>query len=249
MERFAGKTCLVTAAGQGIGAAIARRLAAEGGAVLATDIDDKALKTLAADTGAQSGCKTARLDVLDRTAISEIVGDGGPFDVVVNCAGFVHNGTILDCGEKDWAFSLDLNLGSMYRVLRAALPAMLENGGGAIVNISSVASSVAGVANRFVYGTSKAGVIGLTKSVARDFVSRNIRCNAICPGTVDSPSLKVRLTATGDYEAARKAFAERQPMGRIGTPEEIAALAAYLASDEAGYTTGQAYNADGGWTI
>lgn len=245
MERFAGKKCLVTAAGQGIGAAIARRLAAEGGAVLATDIDDEALSAL----GAGSGCETAHLDVTDKAAIGRIVGGGGPFDVVVNCAGFVHNGTILDCGEEDWAFSFDLNLGSMYRVLRAALPAMVEGGGGAIVNVSSVASSITGVANRFVYGTSKAGVIGLTKSIARDFVAQGVRCNAICPGTVQSPSLKARLTATGDYEAARAAFVSRQPMGRIGTPDEIAALAAYLASEEAGYTTGQAYVADGGWTI
>ncbi len=249
MDRFVGKSCLVTAAGQGIGAAIAQRLAAEGGAVLATDINDEALGGIFASLPSAGGCKTARLDVTDTAQIADIVKGAGPFDVVINCAGFVHHGTILDCEEDDWAFSFDLNLGSMYRVLRAALPAMLENGGGAIVNISSVASSITGVANRFVYGTSKAGVIGLSKSVARDFVARGVRCNAICPGTVESPSLKARLTATGDYDAAHATFVSRQPMGRLGTPDEIAALGAYLASDEASYTTGQAYTADGGWTI
>lgn len=245
MQRLEGRRCLVTAAGQGIGEAIARRLVAEGGAVVATDINDAALASLAADTGAE----IANLDVTDAGAVADIVAGTGPFDVVVNCAGFVHDGTILDCDEKDWAFSIDLNLASMYRVIRAALPAMLEQERGAIVNISSVASSLTGVPNRFVYGTSKAGVIGLTKAVARDFVGKGIRCNAICPGTVESPSLHQRLEATGDFEAARVAFIARQPMGRLGTVEEIAALAVYLASDEAGYTTGQAYAADGGWTI
>jgi len=245
MHRFEDKRCLVTAAGQGIGAAIARRLLAEGGTVVATDINDAALAELAAAADAE----IAHLDVTDAAAVADVVTNTGPFDVVVNCAGFVHNGTILDCGEDDWAFSMTLNLTSMYRIIRSALPAMIAGGGGAIVNIASVAGSVTGVPGRFAYGTSKAGVIGLTKSVARDFVDRGIRCNAICPGTVESPSLKGRLEATGDYEAARAAFIARQPMGRLGTPGEIAALAAYLASDEAGYTTGQACNADGGWTI
>ena len=245
MNRFEGKKCLVTAAGQGIGAAIARRIVAEGGTVIATDINETTLATLASEIG----CTTAQLDVLDKQRISEFINQNSPFDVVANCAGFVHHGTILECSDEDWDFSVNINIGAMFRVLRAALPAMIENGGGSIVNVSSVVSSITGAANRFVYGTTKAGVIGLTKSIARDYTANGVRCNAICPGTVDSPSLTARLTATGDYDAALAAFTDRQPMGRIGTPDEIAAMAAYLASDDANYTTGQAFVVDGGWTL
>jgi len=241
MDRLKGKTCLVTAAGQGIGRASALAMAAEGARVIATDINEAALGTL-------DGVETRRLDVLDGTAISALAGEIGTPDVLFNCAGFVANGTILDCDEADWDFSFDLNVKAMYRMIRALLPGMVENGGGSIVNMSSVASSVIAAPNRFVYGATKAAVIGLTKSVAADFVSKGIRCNAVCPGTVESPSLEDRLKATGDYETARAAFTSRQPMGRIATAEEIAALVVYLASDESSYTTGVAHVIDGGWS-
>ncbi len=240
--RLAGKRALVTAAGQGIGRATALAMAGEGAQVLATDINEDALATLNAP-----GITTLRMDVLDTGSVNEGVAAANP-DILFNCAGFVHAGTILDATDEEWDFAFNLNVRSMFRTIRAALPAMLERGNGSIVNIASVASSVTGVPNRFLYGTSKAAVIGLTKAVAREYVTTGVRCNAICPGTVDSPSLHDRLRETGDYEAALAAFIARQPMGRIGKAEEIAALAVYLASDESGFTTGQAINADGGWT-
>ena len=241
MDRLKGKRCLVTAAGQGIGRATAVAMAAEGARVLATDIDAGKLAGL-------DGIETERLDVLDRDAIAALAGRLPDIDVLFNCAGWVEHGTILDTDEQGWAFSFDLNVTAMYRMIRAFLPAMLERGGGSIVNIASVAGSIVGVPNRCAYGASKAAVIGLTKSVAADFVTQGIRCNCICPGTVDSPSLQERMRAQGDYEAARKAFVARQPMGRIGQPEEMAALAVYLASDESAFTTGIAHIADGGMT-
>ncbi len=243
MNRLDGKTCLVTAAGQGIGRASALAMHAEGARVIATDINAEALESLAAE-----GLETRLLDVRDADAVGRAARDLGALDVLFNCAGFVANGTILECDEADWDFSLSLNVTAMYRMIRAFLPAMLERGGGSIINMSSVASSVIAAPNRFVYGTTKAAVIGLTKSVAADFVQQGIRVNAICPGTVESPSLEQRMRAQGDYEAARAAFVARQPMGRIGTPEEIAALVVYLASDESGFTTGVAHVIDGGWS-
>ena len=231
---------MVTAAGQGIGRAAAEMFAREGAIIWATDIDDASLASL-------SGCRTIRLDARDGAAIAQAISQSGPLDILFNCAGMVPSGTILDCSEEDWSRALELNVTAMYRMAKAALPGMLAKGGGAIINMSSVASSIKGVPNRFAYGASKAAVIGLTKSIAADFVTQGIRCNAICPGTVDTPSLHERLRATGDYETARKAFIARQPMGRLGTVEEIAALALYLASEEAAYTTGQAFVIDGGW--
>lgn len=241
--RLAGKTALITAAGQGIGRATAEIFAAEGAKVFATDINDTAL----AELEGAAGITPLKLDVTDGAAIDAVLAKTGPLDALFNCAGYVHNGTILDCSEADWDFSFNLNIKAMYRMIRAALPAMLDNGGGSIINMSSVASSLKGVPNRFVYCASKAAVIGMTKAVAADYVTKGIRCNAICPGTVDSPSLHDRLRATGDYEAALEAFIARQPMGRIGKAEEIAALAVYLASDESGFTTGQTHAIDGGW--
>ena len=240
--RLEGKRALVTAAAQGIGAETARRFAAEGAHVLATDINEAALADLAGER-----IETRRLDAMDAASIREGVAAARP-DIVFNCAGVVHAGTILDATEDEWEVGFDLNVRSMFRVCREALPGMLERGGGSIVNVASVASSVVGVPNRFVYGTTKAAVIGLTKSVAKDFVTRGIRCNAICPGTVDTPSLHERLRAMGDYEAALQQFKDRQPMGRLGAADEIAALAVYLASDESGFVTGQAMVIDGGWT-
>ena len=231
---------LVTAAAQGIGRAIAEAFVAQGSKVLATDINEAGLAGLA-------GSRTCRLDVRDNAAVTALVAADGPFDVLVNCAGYVHNGTILDASEEELDFAFDLNVKSMMRTIRAVLPGMLARGDGAIINISSVASSIKGVPNRFVYGATKAAVIGLTKSIAADFIARGIRCNAICPGTVESPSLQERLRAQGDYEAARAAFVARQPIGRIGTPQEIAALAVYLA--DATYTTGQTHIIDGGWAL
>jgi 2-keto-3-deoxy-L-fuconate dehydrogenase len=245
MSRLSGKTALVTAAGAGIGRATAKAFAAEGAKVLATDIDAAALASLKSES---PGLDTAILDVRSDVAVAALFDGGFAPDILFNCAGFVHHGTILDCAPEDWAFSFDLNVTAMYRVIRAALPAMLARGGGSIVNMASVASSVRGAANRCVYGASKAAVIGLTKSVAQDFVTRGIRCNAICPGTVQSPSLEGRIAAMADPVAARAAFIARQPMGRLGRPEEIAALAVYLASDESSFTTGTAQVIDGGWS-
>lgn len=238
-----GKSVLVTAAGQGIGRATALAFAAAGARVVATDINAKTLGTL----DGESRIETRRMDVLSDSDVSATVEAAGPFDVLFNCAGFVHGGSILEMKDEDFDFAVDLNVRSMIRTIRAVLPAMLERGGGAIINMSSVASSIKGVPNRFIYGTTKAAVIGLTKAVAADYVTQGIRCNAICPGTVESPSLEDRLKAQGDYEAARAAFIARQPMGRLGAPEEIAELAVHLAN--ATYTSGQAYAIDGGWTI
>lgn len=240
-QNFSGQTVVITAAGQGIGRATAERFIELGARVIATDINEAALATL-------QGAETRVVNVLDAEAVKALAAEIGRADVLFNCAGFVHSGTILDCEEKDWDFSFDLNAKAMYRTCRAFLPAMLDHGKGAIVNMSSVASSVKGVPNRFAYTASKAAVIGLTKSIASDFVTKGVRCNAICPGTVDSPSLHERLRATGNYEQALADFIARQPMGRIATPQEIAALVTYLASDEAGFTTGQIHVIDGGWT-
>jgi len=237
------KRVLLTAAGQGIGRASALAFARAGAAVVATDINAEALKALAGE----AGIETHVLDVLSEEAVNRVVSAAGPFDVLFNCAGFVHAGTILDMSDKDLDFAFDLNVRAMVRTIRAVLPAMLEKKDGAIVNMASVASSVKGVPNRAAYTITKAAVVGLTKSVAADYVAQGIRCNCICPGTVESPSLQDRLKAQGDYETMRAAFIARQPIGRIGTPEEIADLAVYLAG--ATYTTGQAYAIDGGWTI
>jgi len=241
LDRLKAKKAVLTASGQGIGRAVAEAFVREGAVVMATDIDEKLLAGL---TGAQ----TRRLDVTDGDAVAALAAEFGPVDILFNCAGFVHHGSILDCEEKDWDFSFDLNVKSMYRTIRAFLPGMLAKGRGSIVNVASVASSLKAVPNRFAYSASKAAVIGLTKAVAADFVARGIRCNAICPGTVESPSLQARIKALGgDPVQVRKAFVARQPMGRIGTPEEIAHLAVYLASDEASFTTGTTQIIDGGW--
>jgi len=244
-DSLAGKTALVTAAAQGIGRATALAFAAEGAQVTATDINIARLEEL---TGTP-GIAVRQLDVLDPQAVHSLAAELPPLDVLCNVAGYVHHGSILDCPEEDWDFSFDLNVKSMYRMIRAFLPAMLEHGGGSIVNMASVASSLRGLPNRCVYGASKAAVIGLTKSVAADFIQQGIRCNCICPGTIESPSLEERINAFPDPVAARKAFIARQPIGRLGTAEEIAGMAVYLASDIAGYTTGTAMIVDGGVTL
>ncbi|MBP1842073.1 2-keto-3-deoxy-L-fuconate dehydrogenase [Rhizobium petrolearium] len=241
--RLDGKTVLVTAAGQGIGRATALAFAEAGAQVYATDINDKAL----AEVPNIGHLATARLDVLDDAAIRAFVERIGRVDILFNCAGVVHGGSILEMKDSDLEFAFDLNVKAMIRTIRAVLPGMLERKDGAIINMSSVASSIKGVPNRFAYGVTKAAVIGLTKSVAADYVTQGIRCNCICPGTVESPSLQDRMKAQGDYETARAAFIARQPMGRLGTPEEIADLAVYIAG--ATYTSGQAFAIDGGWTI
>ena len=237
-----GKRALVTAAAQGIGRASALALAAAGAHVLATDIDEAKLAPLA-----EQGIETCRMDVRVAESIGAAVARAGAVDILFNCAGCVHHGTILNSSEADLDFAYELNVKAMYRIIRAVLPGMLERAEGSIINMASVASSVKGVPVRCVYGTTKAAVIGLTKSVAADFVSRGIRCNAICPGTVQTPSLEERLRAQGDYEQTRAAFIARQPIGRIGRPEEIADLVVYLAG--ARYTTGQIHVIDGGWSI
>lgn len=242
MADISGKICLVTAAAQGIGRASALAFAAAGARVFATDIN----KTLLGELDDVAGIETRVLDVLSTEAVEALVGEIGAIDILFNCAGIVHGGTVLEASEADIDFALELNFKAQARTIRAVLPGMIARGDGAIINMSSVASSVTGVPNRFAYTASKAAVIGLTKSVAADFVGKGIRCNAIAPGTVDSPSLQERLRATGDYEAARAAFEARQPVGRLGTPQEIADLAVYLAG--ASYTTGQVYAIDGGWT-
>ena len=242
--RLKNKRTLITAAGQGIGLSTALAFASEGAEVVATDIIPDTLNSLSNEN---PRIETRLLDVTKPEEIQQAAEETGPIDVLFNCAGFVHHGTILDCEENDWEFSFNLNVRSMYRMIRAFLPAMLEAGGGNIINMSSVASSVMGLPNRFVYGASKAAVIGLTKSVAKDYIKQGIRCNAICPGTVESPSLQERIKAQGgNLEEVRAAFIARQPIGRIGTPEEIAAIAVYLASDESAYTTGVAFSIDGG---
>jgi 2-keto-3-deoxy-L-fuconate dehydrogenase len=243
MTSFDGKTVLVTAAAQGIGRASALAFARAGTQVHATDINEMLLDELKGE----AGIVTRRLDVLDEAAVKATVAEIGAVDILFNCAGFVHAGAILDMKDGDLDFAFDLNVKAMARTIRAVLPGMIARGDGAIINMASVASSIKGVPNRFAYGVTKAAVLGLTKSVAIDYVAQGIRCNAICPGTVESPSLVERLKAQGDYETARAAFIARQPMGRLGTPEEIADLAVYLAG--ATYISGQAYSIDGGWTI
>ena len=234
MARLKGLIALVTGAAQGIGEATAARFREEGAEVIATDIQERPDLT--------------RLDVTQPAQIADLASQLGKVDVIFNCAGFVHSGTIVECADADWDFSFDLNVKGMFRLCRSFLPSMIKNGGGSIINMASVASSIIGVPNRCVYGASKAAVIGLTKSIAADFVRERIRCNAICPGTVQSPSLESRLKATGDYETARRAFIERQPMGRIAEATEIAELAVYLASPESAFVSGQNFVIDGGWS-
>lgn len=235
LGKLAGKTVLITAAGQGIGRATVEVFAREGANVHACDINDTAINEL----NMIEGVSAFHLDVTNAKAVETVVAKLGTLDVLFNCAGYVASGSILECDEKDWDFSFDLNVKAMYRLIKLTLPSMLENGGGSIINMSSVASSLKGVPNRFVYCASKAAVIGMTKAVAADFVTKGIRCNAICPGTVDSPSLHDRLRDTGDYDKALTDFIARQPMGRVGRAYEIAMLALYLASDDSSFTTGQ----------
>jgi 2-keto-3-deoxy-L-fuconate dehydrogenase len=248
-KRLEGKTAFVTAAGQGIGRATAEAFVREGARVIATDINEALLAELAKATG----CETHRLDVTDANAVTAAAKMAGKVNILFNGAGYVHAGTILDCDEKAFDFSFDLNVRAMYRMTRAFLPAMLEGGGGSIINVASVAGSIKGAPNRFVYGATKAAVIGMTKSIAADFITRGVRCNAICPGTVESPSLRDRMAALAEstdqtIEQAEAWFVARQPMGRVGRTDEIAALAVYLASDESGFTTGTAQIIDGGWS-
>ena len=246
--RLAGKTAFVTAAAQGIGRASALAFAAEGARVIATDVNEAKLADLKA-----ANLTTKRLDVMDPAAITAMAAEIGAIDILFNCAGFVHQGSILDATEEEWQFAFDLNVRSMFRLIRAFLPGMLAQGAGSIINMASAVGSLKGAPNRFVYGASKAAVVGITKSVAADTVARGIRCNCICPGTIQTPSLYDRIAANaaqaGSVEAARAAFVGRQAMGRLGAPEEIAALAVYLASDESRFVTGQAMVIDGGWTI
>ncbi|MBU9199671.1 SDR family oxidoreductase [Burkholderia gladioli] len=243
--RLEGKVAVVTAAGAGIGQAAALALAREGAQVWATDVKPELLKSFEGVANVQ----TAPLDVMNRAAIDGFFAGLPRVDVLFNCAGFVHNGTILEASDEDWDFAFDLNVRSMFWTIRAALPAMLKNGGGSIVNMASVASSIRGLPNRFIYGASKAAVIGLTKAVAADYVLKGIRCNAISPGTVDTPSLQQRINAYDDPVAARAAFVARQPMGRIARADEIAPIVTFLASDDAAFVTGQTYSVDGGMTI
>jgi 2-dehydro-3-deoxy-L-fuconate 4-dehydrogenase len=244
-NRLSGKKAVITAAAQGIGRATAIAFANEGATVWATDVNEVGLLDLSRE---HSEFVTRRLDVRDSQAVATLAAETGPIDVLFNCAGYVHDGTIFECTEDDWDASFDLNVKSMFRMCRSFLPGMLERGGGSIINMSSAASSVKGAPRRFVYGATKAAVIGLTKAIAADFIEHGIRCNAICPGTVETPSLEDRMKASGDAKVARAAFVARQPMGRLGRPVEIAALAVYLASNESGFTTGQIHIIDGGWT-
>lgn len=243
--RLKDKTCVVTAAGQGIGAATARAFAREGATVWATDVDARKLEAL----NDVAGVRTAELDVLDKAAIVAFAGQTGAVDVLFNCAGFVHHGTVLEATDEQWQFAFNLNVRSMFWTIQAFLPGMVGRGGGSIVNMSSAASSVKGAALRCIYGTTKAAVIGLTKSVAVDYVAKGIRCNAICPGTVQTPSLDERIGALGGGADARQFFLQRQPTGRLGSAEEISALAVYLASEEAAFTTGTVNVIDGGWSV
>ncbi len=244
--RMKDKRALVTGAGQGIGRAIALACAAEGATVTAAS---RTLSKMLDLPDLQPAITPVPLDVSDAIAVQRLVGENEPYDVVVNAAGWVHNGTVLDCDDADWLKSLDQNVTSAFRIIRAALPGMLERGGGSIVNVASVASSVTGVASRAAYGASKAALIGLTKSVARDFIAQGIRCNALCPGTTHSPSLDARIEASDDPDATRARFIERQPMGRLGTIEEMAAAVVYLGSDEAAFATGTVLVVDGGQTL
>jgi 2-keto-3-deoxy-L-fuconate dehydrogenase len=247
LGRFSAKTASLTAGGQGIGAATARAFADEGAKVFATDISDAALGEL---KRTHPQVETGVLDVRDMAAIEAAAARIGAVDVLFNCAGYVHHGSVLECSEADWDRSFDINVKAMWRTIHAFLPKMIENGGGSIVNIASMASSMNGVLKRCAYGASKAAVIGLTKSVAMDFITQGIRCNAICPGTVQSPSLEDRINALpGSYAENKAAFIARQPMGRLGTPEEIAALALYLASDESAFCTGSEFKIDGGFGL
>jgi 2-keto-3-deoxy-L-fuconate dehydrogenase len=243
--RLAGKTAFITAAGQGIGRATALAFAREGAQVWATDVNAKLL----GDLEGKSGIKTRVLDVLDEAAIQKAATDVGAIDVLFNCAGFVHHGSVLDCSNKDWDFAFNLNVRSMFWTTKAFLPGMLKKGGGSIINMSSIASSVKGLPNRFVYGATKAAVIGLTKSIAADYVKQGIRCNCIGPGTVDTPSLGDRINAFADPAQARKDFIARQPMGRLGTVDDITGILVFLASDESRFATGNMYSIDGGMTI
>jgi len=243
--RLAGKVVLITAAAQGIGHATAIAMAGEGAHVHATDVNPKVTEIFANVPNVSA----RRLDVLHDAAVASTIEGLPPLDVLFNCAGYVHHGTILDCTPENWTFSFDLNVRAMYVAIRCALPRMLENGGGSIINMASVAGSIKGIPNRFAYGASKAAVIGLTKSVAADFVTRGIRCNAIAPGTVDTPSLDERINAFPDPVEARKNFIARQPMGRLAKPEEIAPIVVFLASDESAFATGNVYSVDGGMTI
>jgi 2-keto-3-deoxy-L-fuconate dehydrogenase len=245
--RLAGKTAFLTAAAQGIGRSTAEAFIREGARVIATDLHVDKLGDL-------KGAEVHALDVRSTEAVDSLAATVGPIDILFNCAGFVHHGTILECSESDWDFSFDLNVKSMHRTIKAFIPGMLARGGGAIVNVASGASSIRGIPNRYVYGASKAAVIGLTKAVAADFIKKGVRCNAICPGTVESPSLDGRIETLAKQSgqtvaAVRQAFVDRQPMGRLGKPEEIAALAVHLASDESAYTTGAVYSIDGGFSL
>lgn len=243
--RLAGKTAFITAAGQGIGRGAALAFAREGAQVWATDVNAKAL----ADLEGRDGIRTRVLDVLDEGAIAKVAAEAGPVDILFNCAGFVAHGSILDCSNKDWDFSFNLNVRSMFWVTKAFLPGMLKKGGGSIINMSSIASSAKGLPNRFAYGATKAAVVGLTKSVAADYVKQGIRCNCIGPGTVDTPSLGERINAFADPVQAKKDFIARQPMGRLGTVEDITGILVFLASDESLFATGNMYSIDGGMTI
>ena len=245
-QRLAGKTAVVTSAAQGIGRASVLAMVAEGASVVATDINESVLAGLAKES---TGIRVMRLDVTKNEEVEKVAAAVGAPDVLFNCSGFVHSGTIMDVTDKDWDFAFDLNVRAHYRMMRAFTPGWLEKGKASIINMASLASSVKGVPNRFLYGTSKAAVIGMTKAMAADFIAKGIRVNAICPGTVDTPSLHDRMRDTGDYEKAHAAFISRQPMGRLGTAEEIAALVVYLASDESSFITGQAINIDGGWSV
>jgi 2-keto-3-deoxy-L-fuconate dehydrogenase len=244
--KLEGRVALVTSAGQGIGRASAIALAREGAKVFATDIREDLFKDIAKE---HPGITGFGLNVLEQAAVDAALKRTGPIDILFNCSGFVHNGTVLDCEEKDWDFSFDLNVKAHYRMIKAYLPGMLAKGKGNVINMASVASSIKGAPNRFVYGASKAAVIGLTKALAIDFVTKGIRCNCICPGTVETPSLYDRMRAQGDFEKAKAAFIARQPMGRLAQPEEIAAMVIYLASDDSAFMTGQALTIDGGWSI
>jgi 2-keto-3-deoxy-L-fuconate dehydrogenase len=244
--KLEGRVALVTSAGQGIGRASAIALAREGARVFATDIREDLFKDISKE---HPGITGFGLNVLEQAAVDAALKRTGPIDILFNCSGFVHNGTVLDCEEKDWDFSFDLNVKAHYRMIKAYLPGMLAKGKGNVINMASVASSVKGAPNRFVYGASKAAVIGLTKALAIDFVAKGIRCNCICPGTVETPSLYDRMRAQGDVEKAKAAFIARQPMGRMAQPEEIAEMVVYLASEASAFITGQALVIDGGWSI